>query len=191
MNEILPRHKVNNYLNATEISKRYNKKFSDWRKTKAANILIEKCFLETNDELILINYTNKKKDDRSTYIHFLLETEFLIWLQNYRREVPTNGIIYILNDESWSNVKIGRWTSDLPTLYSRYSTVFPFLSFDYYETNDAAKSETTIHKELKSYRVSGEVYPKIYINTYHSVIQDICKSKKGNYSKKLSTLKIP
>jgi hypothetical protein len=84
------------------------------------------------------------------------------------------GYIYIVTSELLNFVKIGMWRNNISSLYSRYITYYGNnINIDYFYVNNVRKIEHTIHKHFENYRISNELFDKIYYNDYNIYINTL------------------
>ena len=165
-------YREDGYLNVTESCKHHNKDFFDYSRNLSTRNIIKELSKNGLENIIDINSNNADILKRSTFIHPALHEDFKFWLKK-RKINESEGFIYIIEDKSWNNVKIGRTTS-LDTLKTRYGIVFPYMIVHYCLTYEQKIAEKDVHNVLKKYNIYGEVYDKKYLDFYKKIIMEKC-----------------
>lgn len=84
----------------------------------------------------------------------------------------TCGVIYIVTSPIIDAVKIGYWTSEIPSLISRYKMILGSdLQIHYKRVENARISETNILSYFQSYNLSGELFAKKHLHLYIEYLQ--------------------
>ena len=130
---------------------------------------------------IIHTSTNNKFNNNNKYIiKKWLDTFDINNIANYNLNIEDiknsnkYGYIYIVTSELLNFVKIGMWRSSISSLYSRYITYYGNnINIDYFYVNNIRKIEHTIHKHFENYRISNELFDKIYYNDYKIYINTL------------------